>query len=99
MIVDISRMPVIAISSVRGIGVADIVSTSTVVSQLLQPLLVLDAEPLLLVDDHQTQVLELDVLAEQPVRADDDVDGAVGEPVEDLLGLGRRWRTGDSSRR
>ena len=29
MIVDISRMPVIAISSVRGIGVADIDSTST----------------------------------------------------------------------
>ncbi len=28
-IVDISRMPVIAISSVRGIGVADMVSTST----------------------------------------------------------------------
>ena len=27
--VDISRMPVIAISSVRGIGVADMVSTST----------------------------------------------------------------------
>ena len=28
-IVDISRMPVIAISSVRGMGVADMVSTST----------------------------------------------------------------------
>ena len=31
MIVDISRMPVIAISSVRGIGVADMDRTSTVV--------------------------------------------------------------------
>ena len=31
MIVDISRMPVIAISRVRGIGVADMLSTSTAV--------------------------------------------------------------------
>ena len=33
--VDISRMPVIAISSVRGIGVADMVSTSTAVRSCL----------------------------------------------------------------
>ena len=35
-IVDISRMPVTAISSVRGIGVADIVSTSTLVRSFLR---------------------------------------------------------------
>ena len=40
----------------------------------LQPLLVLDAEPLLLVDDHQPQVLERDVLLQDPVSADQDVD-------------------------
>ncbi len=45
--------------SVRGMGVAVIVSTSTVGPQRLQPLLDLDAEPLLLVDDHQAQVVEL----------------------------------------
>ena len=61
MIVDISRMPVTAISSVRGIGVADIVSTSTCGAQRLQLLLVLDAEALLLVDDDQAEVLEPDV--------------------------------------
>jgi hypothetical protein len=33
-----------------------------------------DAEALLLVDDEQAEVLELDVLREQAVRADDDVD-------------------------
>ena len=59
VIVDISRMPVIAISSVRGIGVADMLSTSTAVRIRLSCLLVLDAEPLLLVDDDQPEVLEL----------------------------------------
>jgi hypothetical protein len=34
--VDISRMPVIAISSVRGMGVADMVSTSTAVRSCLR---------------------------------------------------------------
>ena len=37
----------------------------------------LDAEPLLLVDDDQAEVLELDLGVEQPVGADHDVDGAV----------------------
>ena len=55
-------MPVRLISSVRGIGVADIVSTSTLVLQLLDALLVLDAEALLLVDDEQAEVLELDAV-------------------------------------
>jgi hypothetical protein len=50
-------------------------------AQRLQPLLVGDAEMLLLVDDHQAEILELDRLAEQRVGADDDVDRAVGEPL------------------
>ena len=42
--------------------------------ELLEPLLVLHAEAMLLVDDDEAEVRELDVGAEQPVRADDDVD-------------------------
>ena len=53
------------------------VSTSTFGAQLLDALLVLHAEALLLVDDEQPEVLELDVVGEQAVRADDDVDRAV----------------------
>ena len=47
--------------------------------QLLDLLLVRDAEPLLFVDDEQAEVAELDVLRQQPMRADDDVDLAGGE--------------------
>ena len=46
-------------------------------AQLLQPLLVADAEMLLLVDDQQAEVLELDALGQQRVGADDDVDRAL----------------------
>ena len=66
----------------RGIGVAESVSTSTSRAELLEPLLGGHAEPLLLVDDDEPEVLEPDVLAEQPMRADDDVDRAVGQPLE-----------------
>ena len=73
---EMSRMPSRLMCRVRGIGVAESVSTSTVERKRLEPLLVLDAEPLLLVDDHQPQVLERDVLLQDPVRADQDVDPA-----------------------
>jgi len=56
--------------------------------QLLQRLLVFDPEALLLVDDHQTQVLERDLVGQQPVSADDHIDGAVGETGDHLLLLG-----------
>ena len=68
--------------SVRGIGVAVSVSTSTSVAQLLDALLVRDAEAVLLVDHEQAEVAELHVLLQQAVRADHDVDLAVGEPLE-----------------
>ena len=42
--------------------------------ELLQPLLGRDAEALFLVDDEQPEVLEGDVLREEPVRADDEVE-------------------------
>ena len=51
--------------------------------QLLEPFLVLDAEALLLVDDDQAEVLELHVGADQAMRADDDVDAACGQALED----------------
>ena len=43
--------------SVRGIGVAESVSTSTVARSSLQPLFDIDAEPLLFVDDDETEVV------------------------------------------
>ena len=48
-------------------------------AQLLQLLLVRDAEMLLFVDDQQAEILELHALAEQRMRADHDIDLAVRE--------------------
>ena len=45
------------------------------------------AEAVLLVDDGQRQVVEVDAFLEQRMRADDDVDRAAGEAVEDLVAL------------
>src|SRR3546814_196007 len=56
-----------------------------VVAHRLERLFLADAEALFLVDDHQAQILESDVLLQQPVGADDHVDPAFGQPVE--LGL------------
>ena len=52
--------------------------------QRLQPLLHLDAEPLLLVDHHQPEVVESHVRLGQSVRADDDVHRAFFQPADDL---------------
>ena len=56
-------MPDSAMFSVRGMGVAESVSTSTLLAKLLELFLVRHAEALLLVDDEQAEVLELHVLA------------------------------------
>ena len=56
--IDMSRMPTSDMFSVRGIGVALIVSTSTFLRQLLDLLLVRDAEALLLVDDEEAEIAE-----------------------------------------
>ena len=82
--------PAKAIWSVRGIGVAVSVSTSTVSLQLLDALLVRDAEAVLLVDHEQAEVLEDDVLLEQRVRADHEVDPAAREAVAHGARLLRR---------
>ncbi len=50
-------------------------------AQLLQPLLMGDAEMLLLVDDDEAEILERDRLAEHRMRADDDIDVAVRKPA------------------
>ena len=61
----------------------------------LQPLLVDDAEALFLVDDDQAQPLELDRFGEQRMRADDNIDGAIGQALARGLGLAR----GDEARK
>ena len=53
--------------------------------ELLDPFLVSHAEPLLFVDDEQSEIAELHVLRQQAVRADDDVDLAGGQIGERLL--------------
>ena len=68
-----SRTPVSDMCSVRGMGVAESVSTSTSFFSCLQPLLVAHAEALLFVHHHQPEVGELEVLGEQAVRADQNV--------------------------
>ena len=94
MIVLISRMPVTAISKVRGIGVADIASTSTRRTQPLELFLVLDAEALLLIDHDKAQVLEFHLIGQQSVSAHDDVDPAVGETFDGRSSPRPRRRTG-----
>ena len=83
--IDMSRMPTSDMFSVRGIGVARHRQHVHLLAHLLDALLVRHAEALLLVDDEQAEVAELDVLRQQPVRADDDVDLAGGEIGERLL--------------
>jgi hypothetical protein len=53
----------------------------------LEPLLVLDAEPLFLVDDQQAQVLEGHVAAEEPVCADQDVHVAFAGALQNVFRL------------
>ena len=76
-------MPVSESSSVRGIGVADSVEHVDAGAEALDALLVLHAEALLLVDDEQPEVLERDVVGEEPVGADHDVDVAGDDAGDD----------------
>ena len=54
-----------------------------------EQLLLRDAEPLLLVEDHEPEVLRDHVAAEDAVRADEHLDLALREVLQDLLRLGR----------
>ena len=53
------------------------------------------AEAVLLVDDRQRQIVEGDVLLEQRMGADEDVDVAEREPVEDGLALAAALAAGE----
>ena len=68
----------------RGIGVA--VMCSTCASRFsASAVALLDAEPVLLVDDRDREIGELDVTLDQRVRADRDLCDAVSDLVADLL--------------
>ena len=58
----------------------------------LEPLLDVDAEALLLVDDQEPEVVEVNVGLGDSMGADDDIDGASGEPLERLPLLSRRTK-------
>ena len=81
--------------SVRGIGVAESDEHVDLEPQRAQELLLPDAEPLLLVDDDEPELLRDHVAREDPVRADEHVDLALGELREHLLDLGRPPEAGD----
>ena len=57
-------------------------------TQPLQLLLLPHAEAVLLVDNHQSEALELHVALDQLVRADDEVDASAGKTLEHRLHLG-----------
>ena len=61
--------------------------------ELLDRLLVNDTELLLLVDHEEPQVLELNVLLNEPVRAYDDVQLPSAQPLQDFLLLLLRAET------
>ena len=66
--------------------------------ELLEPLLVLHAEAMLLVHDDETEIGEVDVGAQQPVRADDDVDLLLGDLDERLAPAPSRSESAIASR-
>ena len=68
-------------------------------AHLLEALFVADAEALLFVDDEQAEVLELDVFGKNAMGADEDVDLAGLDFLEDDLLLFRACGSGRSSRR
>ena len=62
--------------------------------EALEGVLGVDPEALLLVDHQEPQVVELHVFGQEPVGADDDVDGSAGQPGDDFLLLARGEGTG-----
>ena len=54
-------------------------------SDLLQALFVRDTEPLLFIDDHQAEIVKLNVLREQPVRSDHNIHLSGFHIGDDLL--------------
>ena len=88
--IEMSRSPESDMCRVRGIGVAESASTSTSSRSARSSSFCCDAEALLLVDDHEPELLRDHVARQDPVRADEHVDLAFGELEEYRLDLGRR---------
>jgi len=88
-------MPVRLICSVRGMGVADRLTTSTWSLSLPQQLLLAHAEALLLVDDDQAEVARRDVAGEHPVGAYQHVHFAFAKFGQDAPLLRRRAKARD----
>ena len=94
VIVDISRMPVRLISSVRtGCGCHG--ENVDVGAERLQVLFVLDTETLFLVNDDERRYLKANLLAEQTMRADDDVNTAIVHPCKSCLHLCVTFKPGE----
>ena len=69
--------------------------------ECLQPLLVGDAEALFLIDDHKTEAFEFDGLGEDRVRADHDIECAIGDArpgIARFLGRDKPRKTTDPER-
>ena len=78
-----------AISSVRGIGLAVSVSTSTPVASFFTASLCVTPKRCSSSTTSSPRSLNVTSRGEQPVGADHDVDRPVGEAGDDLLRLGR----------
>ena len=63
--------------------------------ELLELFLVQDAETLLLVDHDEPEVLENDVAGNEPMGADDDVDAAFAQKLQDFALFGVRPETAE----
>ena len=77
-----SRTPDSDICMVRGIGVAESVSTSMLSRRFFICSLWPHAEALLLVDDHQAQVMGVHIARQQAMRAYEHIHAAVRETLE-----------------
>ena len=84
-----SRIPVSAISSVRGIGLAVSVRTSTPSAMRLTASLCETPKRCSSSTTSKPSRLNRDVLGQQAVRADHDVDAPVGQARHHLALLGR----------
>jgi len=58
---------------------------------------VLDAKPLLLVNNEQAEVLVADRVGEQPMGTDDHVDGTRSEPLDRVFGFFIRLESAEGS--
>ena len=65
--------------------------------KFLESILVLNTKALLFVNDDEAEIFETDALREQPVGADDNIHGSVGEPGDRFARLFLRLKTTECS--